>query len=114
MSNAKWRKVFHAANELQMPIMFAFIDTETFSGLEHSIFSFKDDYMTDCTAHGSFYFKAIFAIRFPRYEIKRKSNGERYKDDSNYLKMMEKLNKIGCFDVESDASFGYIKAYKKS
>jgi len=112
MSNAKWRKLLTVLNELQIPVSFAFIDTEKFSDLEHHDLSFVDDYITDCTAHGSFSFKEIYAVRLRENEVLRKISGERYIDNTKSRLLLEKLNKMGKFPIKTEGDFVYITAYQ--
>ena len=113
MSNTKWRRVLETVGEIDIPVQFAFVREEEFKSTVHFPKDGCNQTSTkDCCAHGPFYYKEIFAIRCPVYEMKTNlKTGAKYQCTERSDRFLENLNSIGKLPTELDESFIYIKGY---
>lgn len=115
LNNSKWREILTLLSRHEMPIEIAFLGDEQFR--QAIIFpesALMLDQVKDASIHGPFLLKDIFAIRFARFELKRKpETGQHFKDDSRYQKCVEAIHKLGqIMSKEEDYGmtiFGYQK-----
>lgn len=115
MSNAKWKKVLDVLGAVRIPVQFAFVFDERFR--PQTLFpvdGYEKDYTKDCTFHGPFNFREIYAIKCPRYEMQIDSKtGAKHQDETRFNLFIEKLTSTGKFDLEYCDEGVILYAYKK-
>ncbi len=115
LNNTKWREILDLVGELGIPVQFAFVPEERF--LSQTYFpkgGCQNDHTIDCTFHGPFYLKNIFAIRCPRIEIRRDpKTGRRSEDETKSKELVARLELLGKLPIEIQADYIVLTAYKK-
>jgi hypothetical protein len=115
MNDTKWREVLDLIGKHEVSVQFSFVREEKFkSVIKFPEGGYEGDHTTDCTVHGPFLLKEIFAIRCPRLEEKRElKTGRRYMDDSRYLDLMASLRSLGQLPLTEDKEGVTINGYQK-
>ena len=116
MNNTKWREVLDLLGYQRMPVQFAFVRDEEF--MTQTIFPEEGcdgDHTVDCTAHGPFYLKEIYAIKCPKYQDKMDSKtGVKYQCEKRFETVLEGIKSLGKIPVELNDDNFVIYGYKKS
>lgn len=116
MNNTKWREVLDLLGSLRMPIQFAFVRDENF--MIQTIFpegGCDDDHTLDCTTHGPFNLKEIYAIKCPKYQDKMNpQTGVKYRCEKRFKTVVEGIRSLGEIPIELNDNNFVIYGYKKS
>jgi len=96
-----------------MLVQFSFVREEKFkSQIYFPKNGCNSDSTKDCTVHGPFYFKEIFAVKFPVFETKTNPRtGARYKDTEKSDRFLSELETLGKLPVRKENEFILLKAY---
>ena len=115
MNDTKWCEVLDLVGKHEMPVQFSFVREEQFkSTVRFPEGGAVGDHTTDCTVHGPFSLKGIYAIRCPRFEKMRDpQTGRKYNDDTRYTNFMESLRGLGQLPLTDDESGVTISGYQK-
>lgn len=117
MNNTKWREVLDVIGQHNIPVQFSFVreDDHFKSKVKFPVGGCAENHTLDCTAHGPFYFKEIFAMRCERYNevtIDLKT-GKRSQNDDVYQRVIQDLMKLGQLPIEYHDDSFTIYGYQK-
>ena len=114
MNNTKWREVLQIIGDLHISVQFAFVRDEEFKmQIKIPKEGCKEKSTTDCIIHGPILYKEIYAIKCPKYEVKRDlSTGRTYNDDFMFNKLISRLKGAGKIPVEVKEDCIIIKGYQ--
>ena len=115
MNNTKWREVLLCIAKQEMQVQFAFVRDEVFlTPVSFAEGGIKLDYVSDCTIHGPFYFKDIFAIKCQKYEQKRNSaTGRVINDDTKFIQLQNAFKSLGELPIKVTEDGLTIHGYEK-
>lgn len=115
MNNTKWREVLDLIGKHAMPVQFSFVRDEQFKSLTRfPEGGTEGDHTKDCTVHGPFFLREIYAIRCPRYEEKRDpESGRKYNDQNRYIEFVESLQGLGQLPISEEKTGIVIYGYQK-
>ena len=115
MNNTKWREVLNILGETSMPVQFAFVREEEFSShqIKFPIGGCNETHTKDCTMHGPFSFKEIYAIKCPVVGLRANGKtGAKYKCTERSDRFLDKVKAIGIVPIEIREEFIHIKGYE--
>lgn len=103
MNNTKWREVLDLVGRYDVEIQFAFVRDERFLSLtrfpENGV---EGNHTLDCTFHGPFMLREIFAIKCPKYV-----NGRKYQG------FVDSIKDLGQLSLSEDNDGLIINGYQK-
>lgn len=115
MNDTKWREVLELVAQHDTPVQFSFVREEKFKAtIKFPEGGVENDHTKDCTIHGPFFLKEIYAIRFPKFEEKRNpQSGSKFKDQTRYKNLIKALSKLGQLPITECEEWVTISGYKK-
>ena len=115
MNDTKWREVLDLVGRYNQQVQFAFVRDETFLSL--TAFpegGTKGDCSTDCTAHGPFFLREIYALHCPLPDEKKDpKTGRKYRDETDYRRFIAALKALGQLPLAEDETGVTLYAYRK-
>ena len=118
MSNAKWRKLFSVANDSNLDLgncIWKLVgEDKQKNGFVPDYEQLGEDYVGDCGAlNGPFEFKRIEWLELPnRIGYKPYENAPTQFKTQDLSRIIEQLNVIGSFEIDSDSESITIYGYK--